>query len=165
METGSDGSEARQEGEGMNQITAQPVDYVASARRHFEDARLLLEKGRQANAGQLFGFGMECGLKALLIACGVVPDETGSIPPKGKFRQHIPLLSDRIDIFGNLIPNGPMAQIYLAKIPGRSQFHNWTVDHRYYREAAMPLASLPAWENAAKEMSDMLDQAKTDGVI
>ena len=141
------------------------VDYVASARRHFDDANLLLQQGREANAGQLLGFTMECGLKALLVACGVPPDADGSVPSSGKFRQHMPTLEDRISVYGHLIPDGPKAQIYLAKIPRRVQFHDWKVDHRYFRKSALPLASLSTWLGAAKEMNEMLDQAKIDGVI
>ena len=149
----------------MNAEPSPSVDYVGAARRHYNDARLLLAEGRQANAGQLFGFSMECGMKALLIACGVTKDADGSVQSGGKFHTHMPLISDRIDTFGHLIPDGPLAQIYLAKIPGRKQFRDWSVAHRYCRESAVTLTSLPAWERAAKEMNEMLDQAKTDGVI
>ena len=144
----------------MSEVLPPSVDYVAAARRHYEDARLLLAKGRKANAGQLFGFTMECGLKALLVACGVVPDADGSLSDR-RFRQHMPVLSDRIDAHGTLIPDGPAAQRFLAMIPARANFNDWSIDHRYYREADLPFASLPAWEAAAKEMNDMLDQANT----
>jgi hypothetical protein len=149
----------------MSAVLPPPVDYVAAARRHFEDAHLLLAHQRPANAGQLLGFTMECGLKALLIACGVRPDADGSVPDTKQFRQHMPVLSDRVNTLGNLIPDGPKAQAYLARIPGRGHFDNWRVEHRYFRQSEVPLASLPAWESAAKEMNDMLDQAITDGVM
>ena len=149
----------------MSAVLTPSVDYMAAARRHYDDARVLLADGRKANAGQLFGFTMECGLKALLIACGVVPDADGSVPDTRKFRQHMPLLSDRISTFGHLIPDGPTAQTYLAKVSNRTHFNDWSVDHRYWREADVPLTSLPAWEIAAKELNEMLDQAKTDGVM
>ena len=149
----------------MTLSSMKPVDYPAAARRHFDDAQLLLEHGRAANAGQLFGFTMECGLKALLVICGVIPDETGSVPAKGKFRKHMPDLFDNIAAFGNLIPDGQMAQTYLANIPGQQHFKDWSVDHRYCREAAIPLGSLPLWQAAATEINAMLDQAKTDGVL
>ena len=149
----------------MKTVTALPVDFIGAARRHYNDARLLMEHGRRANAGQLFGLSMECGLKALLIACGVPADDDGAVRSDGKFYKHMPFISGRIDTFGQLIPDGLLAQTYLAKIPGRKQFRDWSVDHRYYRESAVPLTSLPAWELAAKEMNEMLDQAKADGVM
>ncbi len=149
----------------MNAVNTPPVDYVAAAHRHFEDAQLLLGHSRLANGGQLLGFTMECGLKALLIACGVQPDPDGSVPDRKKFRQHMPHLVDRIDVFGHLIPDGPKSQTYLARIPGRTRFGDWKVDHRYFRQSALPLTSLPAWELAVKEIGDMLDQITVDGMM
>jgi hypothetical protein len=149
----------------MSAVLNPRVDYVAAARRHYEDACVLGADGRKANAGQLFGFAMECGLKALLIACGVTPDIDGSVPDRRRFRQHMPELTVRISTLGQLIPDGPKAQIYLAKVSSRANFQDWSVDHRYWREADVPLSSLPAWESAAKELNGMLDQAKTDGVM
>ncbi len=40
-----------------------PVDFPASARRHFEDAKLLEATGRFPNAGHLYGFVAGMGLK------------------------------------------------------------------------------------------------------
>jgi hypothetical protein len=68
-----------------------PVDFPASARRHLADAKLLEANGRLANAGHLYGFAAECGLKALLIWHGYPTDPEGSPDPKRKptFRVHI----------------------------------------------------------------------------
>jgi hypothetical protein len=63
------------------------VDYKSAARRHFKDAELLYKEGRLANAGQLYGFNAECGLKALLATCGVDIDEKGDIDKN--YRKHI----------------------------------------------------------------------------
>lgn len=104
-------------------------------------------------------------MKALLIASGVKPDADGSIPDHQKFRQHMPLLADRLNIHGNLIPDGPRANRYLAMVPGRASFSNWSVEQRYWHDAAVPLADLPAWATAATEMGNMLDQATQDGVL
>lgn len=149
----------------MSAVIPAKVNYVAAARRHHLDARTLHAQGRTANAGQLFGLAMECGLKALLIASGITPDADGSVPNKKTFREHMPLLADRLNIHGNLIPDGPQANRYLAMIPGRVDFKNWSVEQRYWRDDALPLADLPAWAAAATEMGNMLDQAKQDGVL
>lgn len=146
-------------------MTPLPVDYVASARRHLKDAHILMRAGRQANAGQLLGFTIECGLKALLISCGVPKDTDGGIPSGNKFRQHMPVLSNRLVPFGNLIPDGPRSAHYQAMVPNVGVLANWSVDHRYFKESALPLASLPQWELAALEINEMLDQAVIDGVM
>lgn len=154
-------------------IAPAPVAYELAARRHLADAETLFSQGRTANAGQLFGFVAECGLKALLLACGVAPDADGGIPwehpakPKKPhpLRQHMPSLTGRIAAHGQLIPDGPQAATYMATMPGLGDFVDWSVDHRYWRDAALPLASVAKWRSAAKEVSTMLDQAKQDGVL
>lgn len=143
------------------------VDYVASARRHLHDAHILLTSNRQANAGQLLGFSVECGLKALLIACGIVPDIDGGIPytKKDSFRLHMPKLNDQIIISGNLIPDGQRATHYHAMLANVNALADWSIDHRYFKESALPLTSIPQWELAALEVDEMLDQAIVDGVM
>lgn len=141
------------------------VNYVAAARRHLHDGCLLLGKNRAANAGQLFGFSVECGIKALLIACGVHPGPDGGIPERHQFRTHVPHLSGRVAAFGHLIPDGPRAASYLALLSSLNALRNWSTDHRYWSESAIPMSSVPAWELAAMEVNEMLDQASLDGVI
>ena len=141
------------------------VNFAAAARRHHADAKVLGLQGRASNAGQLYGFTVECGLKALLIAAGVVPDASGSLPLGHPMRKHLPMLSDQFTIQGQLIPDGPTATKYLAMVPGRANFANWSVDQRYWHDAALPLTDLPSWAAAAAEIGNMLDQATQDGKL
>ena len=112
-------------------------------------------------------------MKALLLACGVAPDSDGGIPAAHPakqnkahpLRQHMPCLTGRIAAHGKLIPDGPQAASYMATMPNLGHFIDWSVDHRYWRDAALPLASVAKWRSAAKEVSTMLDQAKQDGVL
>jgi hypothetical protein len=142
-----------------------PVDYVASARRHLNDADILMHAGCQANAGQLLGFSVECGLKALLVACGVETDPDGSVSFDSKLREHLPKLNMKIVSSGHLIPDGQRSTHYRAMLPNVDKFSDWKVEHRYFRESALPLTSLPQWTLAAKEINEMLDQAEIDGVM
>lgn len=146
-------------------MTSRNVDYVVAARRHLNDAHILMHANRQANAGQLLGFAVECGLKALLIACGVVPDPDGGIPRGNEFRQHIPILNNRLISSGHIAADGFRSSHYHAMLPNVVALSDWSVDHRYFREAALPLTSVPKWELAALEMNEVLDQAIVDGVM
>lgn len=146
-------------------MTSRNVDYVAAARRHLKDAHILMHASQRANAGQLLGFAVECGLKALLVACGIVPDPDGGIPRGNKFRQHMPILNIQLISSGHLVPDGPRSSHYRAMLPSVVELSDWSVDHRYFRETALPLASVPKWELAALEVNEMLDQAIVDGVM
>ena len=153
--------------------THAPVAYERAARRHLTDAETLFNQGRLANAGQLYGFVAECGLKAMLLACGVTPSADGGIPAEHPakpakphpLRQHMPSLTGRIAAHGQLIPDGQQATRYMATMLSLGHFNDWSVDHRYWRDAALPLASVARWRHAAQEVSTMLDQAKQDGVL
>jgi hypothetical protein len=146
-------------------MTPLPVDYVESARRHMTDAHILMTAGRKANAGQLLGFSVECGLKALLIACGVETDNDGGIKHKSTFKTHMPELNNRLVSSGHLIPDGQRPTHYRAMLSNVDSLSEWSVDHRYVKESVLPLTFLPQWNLAAQEINEMLDQALIDGVI
>lgn len=168
LEVSSDNGQPWKSEEGKHMsptMTHFPVDYVASSRRHLKDAHILMHSGCLANAGQLLGFTIECGLKGLLVACGVPTDLDGGIPSRNSFRQHMPLLNDRLVSSGHLIPNGSRSAHYRAMVPSVGTLRDWSVDHRYFKESALPLTSLPQWDLAALEMNEMLDQAVIDGVL
>ncbi len=138
-------------------------DYVAAARRHIRDAHLLQHAGRLANAGQLFGICVECALKSLLVQGGAPVDETGSLLLP--YRVHMPKLET---LFTQLttLPDGRAASILQSRLPDLTALATWTIDHRYWRESAIPLSgSLQAWERAALEMDALLDEAAGGGVF
>jgi len=149
------------------------VNYAEAARRHLHDAETLYMRGRHANAGQLFGFAAECGLKAMLMACKVPAGPDGGLPQshptepgrRHPLREHVPRLMDRIAQHGHLIRDGASATRYLAGLPGLIGFTNWSIEHRYWRECALPLASVADWRAAAVEVGTMLDEVKQDGVL
>lgn len=141
------------------------VDYSAAARRHFKDADLLNANGRSVNAGYLYGYVAECGLKALLVWHGYPTDAEGSVGRNApNFKLHVDALVDATTFPGvQLYLNGRSGAQYLAMIPSISDFSDWRVDHRYYRDSEVP-ASLAKWKAAAEEMARMLDYAKTCGL-
>jgi hypothetical protein len=44
------------------------VNFYESSKRHYVDVVLLQNNDRLPNAGQLYGFSAECGVKALMVA-------------------------------------------------------------------------------------------------
>ena len=139
------------------------VDYAAAARRHIRDAHLLQNAGRLANAGQLFGIGVECGLKSLLVLGGAPVDGSGNLTKP--FREHMPLLGTLVTELITL-PDGRAASTLQSRLPNLASLSNWKIDHRYWSESAIPLSgSLQAWEWAALEMDALLDEVTAGGVL
>ena len=133
------------------------VDYAGCARRHFKDAGKLHQSGGHANAGQLYGFSVECGLKALLIQSGTPAEAEGGIA--GEFKEHLPRLTQMIAAMTTL-PDGRSASALLAAVPHLGKMHDWKTEHRYWKVAALPRQSLPNWAAAAQEMVNHLDVVK-----
>ena len=144
-------------------VSAKLVDFHQAARRHFNDAELLFNLTRRANAGHLYGFAAECGVKALLVWKGYPSDPvSGEIIEKrpNKFRVHIHDLTKNINMVYTFL-DGRGAAKYLAMIPSIGDFSDWKTDHRYYIESELP-PSVSSWRNASREIMHMLDQAMLD---
>jgi hypothetical protein len=143
--------------------TPKPVNFHASARRHMHDAILLEANNRLPNAGHLYGYVAECGLKALLTWHGHPTDGEGSPVRSSPFREHVDQLVVTSTLTSlKLFVSTRSGAKYLAMIPSINAFHDWKVHHRYYSEAALP-ASFLKWKAAAHEVGRMLDQARLDG--
>jgi hypothetical protein len=139
------------------------VDFYGAGRRHYEDAELLMNHTRLPNAGHLFGFAAECGVKALLVTHGLSTDPaTGDLVETRpyKYKTHINVLISNVQAF----QGSQGYSKYLGMMPNLRTFSNWDTSHRYYNESSIP-ASLTDWRTAAAEVIKMLDQAKLDGVI
>ncbi len=146
------------------------VDFRLTAKRHWWDAALLELNGRTGNAGQLYGFSAECGIKALLVALDYPTDPDGSPKRKEDLPPGVPEIRKHINKFLGVIgdiqiyANGRSGAKYTAMIPNITQFSNWSTEHRYWADTAIP-NSLPAWKSAAREVMGMLDAASLDGVL
>jgi hypothetical protein len=137
------------------------VNFLNAARRHFEDAEFLHGNGRIQNAGHLFGFHAECGLKALLRAHGV---GAGSVGIEDKYKKHVDKLVALIQAL-TVFPDGRTASIYISMLPKLSLFSTWLVEHRYWDAAAITKAMVDEWREASIEIGKVLDDAKTRGVV
>jgi hypothetical protein len=140
------------------------VDFQGASRRHYRDAELLMTNKRIPNAGHLFGFAAECGIKALLVAYGLKTDpRSGDIQEKKRpyrYKTHVNALINHVQTFAG----GRQYSKYLGMMPNLKEFSDWDAGHRYWNETAIP-PSHSTWRNAATEVMQMLQQAKLDGVI
>lgn len=94
-----------------------PEDYRDAHYRHWEDAELLLQEGRLANADHLYGLSAECGLKFLLVRARghLVRQE----------RIHIDDLWPHFRLLSNL------RRLPLPGLPQQNPFADWRAQQRY----------------------------------
>ena len=102
-------------------MTPQDVDFADAHRRHWEDAELLYDHERWANADQLYGFSAECGLKAVMRSLGM-PVET-----PGQYRKHVQELWPIFEDFAKDRDGGR----YLDLLPDGEPFSDWSHHDRY----------------------------------
>lgn len=141
----------------------QMIDYHHAAKRSYRDAELLMANTRPINAGHLYGFASECGIKSLLVAHGLPTNPTtGDIIENRpyNYRVHINKLVSTMPAF----VSGRGGAKYLAMMPNINHFSNWRVEFRYYLDTAVP-TNVNSWRSATIEVITMLDQAVLDGVI
>ena len=100
---------------------AHPADYSDAHSRHWEDAELLYDDERWANADQLYGFSAECGLKAVMLSQGMPVDATGT-PTEKAHKQHVHKLWEACKAF----LQGRLAPQYLRLLPAGVPFDDWT---------------------------------------
>lgn len=140
------------------------IDYVGASRRHLRDGQRLASANRNANAGQLFGYSIECALKALVVATGARTNSDGDLHSKDPHRKHLPYLSQLLLATATL-PNGRLMNAFQAQMPNLAALNDWNIDFRYYDEAHIPLGSVPGWGTAAREAGRMLDDAIQKGIV
>ena len=131
-----------------------PTDYRDAATRHFDDAAMLAEHGRQANAGQLWGQSAECFLKAVLRGAGVA----------GGHKPHNIHIESLWPAFGFSCA-GRTPGRYCSHFDASRPFHDWKIDHRYDSEAYIPLGSLAEWQRGAEEARRLHEGCILDGLL
>ena len=100
------------------------TDFADAHSRHWQDAELLFEHHRWANADQLYGLSAECGLKAVMEKLGM---PVGDVGPEKKYREHVKKLWPVFHDFAN----GRGGARYLEMLPRGDPFANWAIDARY----------------------------------
>ena len=128
-----------------------PPDYKDAHRRHWQDAELLFCSNRSANADQLYGFSVECGLKALMHNIG-----TKSVP---KFH------ANKVWPYFKTFAKGRSGPRYSFKLPQGDPFHNWLVDDRYAHRQSINQSDVETHRSAAQGVFRMIKRAEQDGIL
>jgi hypothetical protein len=140
-------------------IEAMP-DFLAAARRHFDDGDILHNQLREANAVQLWAYGAECTLKAIAVKQGHT-----QLGPKGKpnnkFGQHLnqadPSAPDLLSLY-NASQSGTS-----ALMGPQTAFVGWEISARY--EDGSQLHPIENYALDASVFRNLLNAATLQGLL
>ena len=138
---------------------AHPADYSDAQDRHWNDAELLRDSGRWANADQLYGFCAECGLKAAMKCLGMAVDPTTGAPTAKKYWKHVQKLWPE---FTGFVTSRGGAR-YLTLLPRGTPFADWSIDDRYANSGHFEEANVNPHRQAALAIRGMVQKLRRDG--
>lgn len=116
-----------------------------AAKRHFDDAAIMLEKKRYDNAGYHYGFAAECALKHSLREIGVRDDDDS-------IWKHFPRLKHLALLAVQSRRAGPLRQI----LESPQFMQGWQIDMRYSKNGSVDSATVEKWRNDANEALALL---------
>ena len=137
-----------------------PADFIDAHHRHRADAKLLLEQQRWANADQLYGFSAECGLKAVMKACGMPVDPTTGTPVDPQHRKHVQEIWPIFQSFVDSLENAE----YLDRLPPGEPFADWSHHDRYAHGGYCGRTDVEAHRDAADAVAAIVETARQNGL-
>ncbi|EKT4474288.1 SAM-dependent methyltransferase [Pseudomonas putida] len=135
------------------------ADFLDAHRRHMIDGEALFQASRLANADQLFGFAVECGLKRLMVGFGMLVDATGS-PTNRKDWLHADKVWDRYETYRS--SSGGGANYVL---PSPNPYLDWNASQRYANSSDVLLPNVEIHRTAAETVAALVKKAVLEGLI
>ncbi len=135
------------------------TDFLDAHERHLEDAKMLHENERLANADHLYGMSAECGLKWLMLAFGMSFDSDRDRPEKDKDRKHVDMIWHRYEVYRS----GHHLGIGYA-LPAQNPFDDWNANQRYAHRSNFDAARVQKHRTGAEEVRNMVKKAKLEGL-
>lgn len=136
------------------------ADFLDAHDRHRNDADLLFNSKRWANADHLYGMSAECGLKRIMQAFGMAVSSPSGIPTARDDRVHADGIWARFESYrtGHRYGAG-------YDLPVPSPFDNWKAEQRYAHQVNFDQARASAHQAAADLIRGLVKQAQLDGLI
>lgn len=134
-------------------------DFYDAHERHFDDAEVLYQQQRWANADHLFGIAAECGLKALTEKFKGAPLVRGE-------RYHInepaSKPSDAWEIFESYRSGHMLGPKFV--VPAVNPFADWNVSQRYANRSNFSQATVDPHRAGASSVMSLLITADVEGL-
>lgn len=136
-----------------------PADFPDAHLRHWQDAELLRDAGRWANADQLYGFSAECGLKAVMVAHGMPVDDMGM--PTERHRKHIQALWS---VFRAFVSGRRIASV-LHRLPESNPFQAWSHHNRYANGSEFDRETVVPHREGARQVCALYQRLRVGGHV
>lgn len=134
------------------------TDFYDAHQRHWEDAELLFNSLRFANADHLYGYAAECGLKSLMIAWNM-PVNASGCPTELSDRVHVNKVWDRYETYRS----NHFAAHYI--LPSQNPFLNWDVSQRYVHQSNFGETTVAVHQQAARAVQELVTTARRNGIL
>lgn len=141
------------------------TDYADAHARHWQDAELLFNQKRWANADHLYGLSAECGLKQLMLGFDMPFDFEKNRPSDVKDRVHVNGIWSRYESYlqGRVEATG----YQLDKV---NPFENWDIADRYanlsnFNATNFNASRAEVHRTGANAIRDLIAKAKIGGSI
>ncbi|WP_124302011.1 SAM-dependent methyltransferase [Pseudomonas chlororaphis] len=135
------------------------ADFLDAHLRHMADGEFLYQTSRLANADQLFGFAVECGLKKLMNAFGMYLGGDGS-PAINADKKHADQVWARYETYRSSSVNGAN---YVLPTP--CPFQDWSASQRYAKTIDISRVSVEAHRTAAAAVEALVKKAQLEGLL
>jgi hypothetical protein len=134
------------------------ADFLDAHERHWEDAELLFQAQRWANADHLYGMAAECGLKALMEKLS----SQGALDPK---QDYVHVMEDKKPhnawLRYQTYLSGHVAAIKLS-LPAANPFNDWNVSQRYAHQSNFDQARVQAHQTGAHLVRERIKTARKE---
>ena len=134
------------------------ADFRDAHERHWDDAEMLYNSSRWANADHLYGMAAECGLKCLMLAFGMPVNPHGV--PNPNDRKHANAIWSRYESYRCGHPRGAH-----YALPAANPFSNWDVNQRYANRSNFDQARAQSHQTGANTVRNLVYTAIRDGLI
>lgn len=135
------------------------ADFLDAHSRHMGDAEFLFQASRLANADQLFGFAVECGLKTLMSKFGMPIDADGE-PTSKKDWKHADMILSRYETYRS---TNVVGANYVLASP--NPFQDWSASQRYANSNNITPPAVQAHRAAAAAVTNLVKKAVLEGII
>lgn len=135
------------------------ANFLDAHLRHMIDGEFLYQASRLANADQLFGFAVECGLKKLMITFGMTVAGDGAPADRADWK-HADQVWARYETYRS---NSVHGANYVLPTP--SPFQDWSASQRYAETNAILRPSVEAHRAAASAIEALVKKAQLEGLL